>query len=96
MDGIVNQQVEIEVVPGEESRHILSHPSYPLWGDDCPMILLAPQVNLRLPAYAEGRDIIIELNSLDSIFPPLSTGFCLSAYFGGRMVRVASGYLRRK
>ena len=96
MLAIRNVQTEIHVQPGQESRHVITDETYPEWGDDCPMILLSPQISLRVPCYVEGRSIVVELNAMDSCFPQPSVGFSLSAFYDGRMTRVASGYLRRQ
>ena len=57
--------------------------------------LPAPQAMLRVPCYADGASIVVELNATETLFPQVGVGWSLSAWHNGQMLRVASGQLRR-
>ena len=93
--GIVNSKHDLMIVPGQESRHVLSDPTWPVWDQVTPMVLYAQQVALRVPVCADGSDVVAELNALDTVIPMPSTGYCIAAYHNDQMFRIASGFIRR-
>ena len=93
---IANYNSIIEIKPGEEATVRLSHETWPSpWPDDTPMMLLAPHALLRVPAYGDGGECVIELTKAATLFPQRSIGFSVCALYDGRMHRIASGQLRR-
>lgn len=94
---IRNAPNEIPVVPGEELTFRIEDKSWPKpWPEDTPMMLVSPAALLRVPVYADGDAIVVELNAADTLWPQPSVGYCISAFYAGQMHRIASGVLRRK
>lgn len=94
---IANAKHEIPVVPGEEVSFRIEDKSWPKpWPEDTPMMLVSTAALLRVPVYADGNEIVVELNAADTILPQPSVGYCISAYHNGQMHRIASGVLRRQ
>ena len=86
----------LDVTPGEDFAVRLSHDSWPdPWPDETAFIFMSPQAMLRVPCYADGASIVVELNATETLFPQVGVGWSLSAWHNGQMLRVASGQLRR-
>ena len=96
MDGIANSKHDLTVEPGAESRFVLSDPTWPEWNESTPMQLFSPQIALRVPVFGDGKKVVVELNSSDTLFPQLAVGYVICCYYNDQMYRIASGSLRRK
>lgn len=90
------KNADIVITPGCESRHVLSHESWPRLEEQTPVILIANQICLRVPAYCEGKTVVVELNAMDTCVPPSATAYAVTGFFDGQPVRLAQGFIRRK
>ena len=93
---IRNQKCDSTVEPGKEFTIRIVDETWPKpWPDETPMMLICQPALLRIPCYADGDAVVCELNAADTVFPQPSVGFCIAAFYDGRMHRIASGVLRR-
>ena len=93
---IRNAKFELEVIPGQEARHVLHDDSWPEWDSHAPMVCYMSQLGTRIGCYPEGNNVILEMGELDTCFPQPSSGFCICAFHDQKMYRIASGTIRRK
>ena len=94
---IADFNTALDVSPGEDFAVRLSHESWPEpWPDETAFLFLAPHALLRVPCYAEGSEIVLELDPTETVFPQHGVGWSITAWHNGQMLRVASGQLRRQ
>jgi hypothetical protein len=96
MLAIANHRVELSVEAGREAEFRLTHETWPKpWPDETPMMLVCQPALLRVPVFADGDEIVIQLNAADTVWPQPAVAFCVTAFHDGRMHRILSGTLRR-
>ena len=93
---IRNAKFELEVVPGQEARHVLSDDTWPEWDSHDPMVCYMNQLGTRIGCYPDGRSVVLEMAEMDTCFPMPATGFSICCYHKQKMYRIASGTIRRQ